>query len=60
LDSETIWRKAKRSNDSGDACVEPALVANLVAIRDSKDPGGPKVALSRREFSRLADALRQA
>ncbi|WP_242884871.1 DUF397 domain-containing protein [Actinomadura litoris] len=52
------WRKASRSNESGDACVEVAGVAEVVAVRDSKDPGGPKLILSRSEFRRFADRLK--
>ncbi|MFG2105125.1 DUF397 domain-containing protein [Micromonospora echinaurantiaca] len=36
------WRKSTRSNGSGGACVEVAdNLPGLVAVRDSKDPGGP-------------------
>ncbi|WP_435206639.1 DUF397 domain-containing protein [Micromonospora sp. bgisy143] len=35
------WRKSSRSNGSGGACVEVAdNLPGLVAVRDSKDPGG--------------------
>ncbi|MEV0217462.1 DUF397 domain-containing protein [Micromonospora sp. NPDC050695] len=36
------WRKSSRSNGSGGNCVEVAdNLPGLVAVRDSKDPGGP-------------------
>jgi hypothetical protein len=36
------WRKSSYSNGNGGACVEVAQnVPRLVAVRDSKDPGGP-------------------
>ncbi|PZF94633.1 DUF397 domain-containing protein [Micromonospora deserti] len=36
------WRKSTRSNGSGGACVEVAdNLPGVVAVRDSKDPGGP-------------------
>ncbi|WP_285695895.1 DUF397 domain-containing protein [Actinomadura sp. NBRC 104412] len=52
------WRKSSRSGEQGDMCVELACVANVVALRDSKAPNGPTLILSRRQFSRLADALK--
>ncbi|MET8529063.1 DUF397 domain-containing protein [Micromonospora sp. NPDC005172] len=36
------WRKSTRSNGSGGNCVEVAdNLPEVVAVRDSKDPGGP-------------------
>ena len=37
------WRKARRSSDNGGACVEVAAVRRTVAVRNSKDPDGPKL-----------------
>ena len=37
------WRKSSRSDSSGGACVEVADLASAVAVRDSKDPDGPKL-----------------
>ncbi|TDD87962.1 DUF397 domain-containing protein [Actinomadura darangshiensis] len=56
--SGVVWRKASRSHDDGDQCVEAASLPDLVAIRDSKDPDGPKLVVSRGEFQRLAEALK--
>jgi Domain of unknown function (DUF397) len=42
-----IWRKSSRSNDGSEGdCVEVALLPDQVAMRDSKDPAGPSVALT--------------
>jgi uncharacterized protein DUF397 len=42
---EMAWRKASRSNANDDgACVEVALVAQVVAVRDSKNASGPTLA----------------
>ncbi|MEU6212495.1 DUF397 domain-containing protein [Streptomyces sp. NPDC047023] len=35
------WRKASYSGDTGGQCVEVAAQPCLVAVRDSKVPGGP-------------------
>ncbi|MFG2091801.1 DUF397 domain-containing protein [Spirillospora sp. NPDC048824] len=42
------WRKARRSLSNGGECVELAAVAGaVVAVRDSKDPDGPVLLLTR-------------
>ena len=42
--SDVIWRKASYSGDNGGACVEVVSAGKaLVAVRDSKDPTGPKL-----------------
>ncbi len=42
------WRKAKRSLNNGGECVEvAATVGAVVAVRDSKDPDGPVLLLTR-------------
>lgn len=41
------WRKSSRSNESGDNCVEIASVVEGIALRDSKDPSGPVILLTR-------------
>jgi len=35
------WFKSTFSGDSGGNCVEVAVLAGGVAVRDSKDPAGP-------------------
>ncbi|MDM4720246.1 DUF397 domain-containing protein [Micromonospora sp. WMMA1363] len=41
------WRKSTRSNGSGGNCVEVAdNLPGRVAVRDSKDPGGPVLAFA--------------
>ena len=42
-----VWRKSSYSGDNGGACVEVASTGKpIVAVRDSKDPNGPKLAVS--------------
>ena len=41
------WRESSRSGDNGGNCVEVARnLPGIVAVRDSKDPDGPTLALS--------------
>ena len=40
-----VWHKASHSGGNGGACVEVASTAEaLIAVRDSKNPNGPKLA----------------
>jgi hypothetical protein len=42
-----IWRKSSYSSANGGACVEVARnLPRVVAVRDSKDPGGPSLAVT--------------
>ncbi|TDE37745.1 DUF397 domain-containing protein [Actinomadura sp. 6K520] len=46
--SNATWRKASRSGENGGNCVELADVSGaVVAVRDSKDPDGPVLLLTR-------------
>jgi hypothetical protein len=50
--SSAVWRKSSRSGDNGGACVEVARnLPGVVAIRDSKDPRGPVLVVSRDEWA---------
>jgi Domain of unknown function (DUF397) len=46
--SRAAWRKSTRSGTNG--CVEVAFVGNRVAVRDSKDRGGPVLVFSSHEW----------
>jgi len=37
------WRKSSRSTGTGRQCAEVGDLAAAVAVRDSKDPDGPKL-----------------
>ena len=53
------WRKSSRSGDNGGACVEVAR--NLpcgVAVRDSKNPDGPVLILSKDAWASFITRLR--
>jgi hypothetical protein len=51
------WRKSTRSGNQGD-CVEVARnLPGVVALRDSKDPGGPALVVSRRAWRAFLTTL---
>ncbi|XRQ08586.1 DUF397 domain-containing protein [Actinomadura welshii] len=41
------WRKSSHSGSNAAECVELADVTGAVAVRDSKDPNGPVLLLTR-------------
>ena len=54
------WRKSSRSGTgttSGD-CVEIADLGSVVGVRDSKDPHGPKLALTGAGFASLVAKIK--
>ncbi|TDC58323.1 DUF397 domain-containing protein [Actinomadura sp. KC345] len=56
--SPVRWRKSSHSGSEGGNCVEVAGLASVVAVRDSKDPEGAKLAFGRAAFGALARDIR--
>jgi hypothetical protein len=55
------WRKASYSGDNGGACVEVASTSKpLIAVRDSKDPNGPKLAFTPPVWESFTQRMRDA
>lgn len=49
--SAAVWRKSSRSGGNGGQCVEVATnLPGMVAVRDSKDPDGPKLTFTPAEW----------
>ena len=44
MDMNLQWRKATYSSGNGGNCIEVATADRTVAVRDSKDPNGPRLA----------------
>jgi hypothetical protein len=58
--SVAIWHKSTRSNNGG-ACVEVAAnLPDVVAVRDSKDREGPKLAVSSQSWSKFIQAVKRS
>ncbi|WP_131738568.1 DUF397 domain-containing protein [Actinomadura roseirufa] len=47
LPNTTTWRRSSHSGDNGGDCVELAGLPGGVAVRDSKDPDGPALIVTR-------------
>ncbi len=57
--SHATWRKSNRSNGGGDGdCVEVAELPDLVAMRDSKDPAGTALAVTRAQWRAFVSTVR--
>ena len=58
--SRALWHKSTFSNGSGGNCVEIARnLASIVAVRDSKDPSGPKLAFTKQAWSAFIQGIKQ-
>jgi hypothetical protein len=54
-----IWRKSSYSGSNGGNCVEIAdNLPGVVAVRDSKDPGGPVLAFTPDDWRRFTVAIK--
>lgn len=51
------WRKSSRSAGQGGSCVEATPTTARVAVRDSKDPQGPALLVSAREWRAFVGEL---
>ncbi|MFA1542944.1 DUF397 domain-containing protein [Actinomadura monticuli] len=52
------WRKSSQSGSQGADCVEIAQTAEVVAVRDSKDPDGPVLTFGPRAWSAFLHHLK--
>lgn len=52
------WFKSSFSGPSGNACVEIAVLPDAVAVRDSKDRGGPVLRFTAAEWRAFVAGVR--
>ncbi|GAA1542729.1 hypothetical protein GCM10009678_26520 [Actinomadura kijaniata] len=52
------WRKASRSNTQGGDCVEVCNLGDVIGVRDSKNPDGEKLLISREEARALSHHIK--
>ncbi|WP_433474702.1 DUF397 domain-containing protein [Spirillospora sp. CA-142024] len=57
--TKAVWRKSSYTTANGGDCVELTAVPGTVAVRDSKDPEGPKLLVTRRAFAALLSDLKR-
>lgn len=57
--SRIAWRKASYSTNNGGNCVEVADAGPVVAVRDSKNPDGTKLAFSPEAWKTFTGLLKQ-
>ncbi|WP_233510543.1 DUF397 domain-containing protein [Actinomadura craniellae] len=51
------WRKASHSSSEGN-CVEITAIAPVVAVRDSRDPDGPRLILAPGTWHALSERIK--
>lgn len=54
----SAWRKSTHSTK--DQCIEVGKPKRHLAVRDSKDPGGPQLAFAAGNWGRFLSRVRQA
>lgn len=57
--SRAVWRKSVRSQPEGQNCVEIAALGDIVAVRDSKNPHGPKLVLGQDEWRHFTTRIKR-
>jgi hypothetical protein len=55
--THAVWRTSSYTGEQG-ACVELAGLPAAVAVRDTKDRGGPVLMFGREEFAGLAERIK--
>jgi hypothetical protein len=56
--TSATWRKSSYSGNNGGNCVEVGVADRRIAVRDSKDPHGPVLAVAPKDWQQFADRLK--
>jgi hypothetical protein len=54
----SAWRTSSYSGSNGGACVEVGTAGPAVAVRDSKHPGGPRLAFAADTWTTFTEQLK--
>ena len=54
------WRKSTHSGEGSSTCVEVAEMSRGLAVRDSTDPSGPRLAFGAQNWDRFMGRVKQA
>jgi hypothetical protein len=57
--SRATWRKSSHSGANGSCVENTATTPGTVTVRDSTDPGGPRLALTTRQWTAFTTALKR-
>jgi hypothetical protein len=57
--TKAVWRKSSYTTSNGGECVELASVPGTVAVRDSKDPDGPRLVFDQRAFAEFLTRIKR-
>jgi hypothetical protein len=64
VEAAGVWRKSRRSGSNGGECVEVAPgaadPARLIAVRDSKDPDGPRLLFTPAQWQAFTGRVKAA
>ena len=58
MDMNLQWRKATYSSGNGGNCIEVAAADRTVAVRDSRDPDGPRLTFGAHAWESFAAKLK--
>ena len=53
------WRKSTHSGQGSSTCIEVAEMSRNLAVRDSTDPAGPRLAFGAQNWDRFMDRVKQ-
>ena len=56
--TDAVWRKSSYSGSNGGNCVEVGTAGPAVAVRDSKDPDGPRLAFAADTWKAFAEQVK--
>lgn len=54
----TVWRKSSHSGNGGGQCVEVAATEGSCLARDSKDPAGPTLSFTVKEWNNFMNRIK--